>query len=391
MKQTLCFARKTLLEYLREPLLWGLVLAFPPLMVAIMYFAFGQPQQSLARTLRVLVINQDKGAPAWQAGADLIQAMRATTFEGQPVFSLNKLDSEPVAQVILQENRAAVLLIIPSNFSQNLLDKQAHPTSSPPPEITLVGNPASFNYVFAKSFIQDLVRGFVRQATQQAENVIILYEFIPGTGKLSDFDFMTPGMVVFGVLFLIISTATTLVRENVANTLVRLRLTRAHAGHMLLGVALAQLLIVAIQVPLAFGVAVMCGFGSSGNISPASLAMASGIGILCGLSAIGIGLIVAAFAHNDGDATNLAMIPLVPMAFLSGAIYPMPALPLFTIAGQAVSVYDLMSSTHAAEAMRRILVYGDSLPEITYQLVMLVILSAVYLGIGIALYKFRLK
>ncbi|MBN1889013.1 MAG: ABC transporter permease [Thermoflexales bacterium] len=389
MIKVLAFARKTLLEYLREPLLWGLVLVFPPLMVAIMYFAFGSPQQSLARTLRVLVVDQDPGTPTRQAGSELVQAMRDLRFEGQPVFRVDELDDVQTARIILQENKAALLLVIPPDFSQALARDASR---SAPVELSLVDDQASFSAIFAKSFLLDLLRAFVSPPGEQLPSEAVSYEFIPGTGTLSDFDFMTPGMVVFGVLFLSVSTATTLVRENVADTLKRLRLTRAHAGHMLLGVALVQVLVAALQVPLAFGTALACGWGSGGKVTPAALAGATGIGVLFSLSVIGVGLMVAAFARNDGDATNLATIPLVLMAFLSGAMYPMPGAPLFNIGGQTVSLYDIMPSTHAAEAMRRVVVYGDGPGGIVYYLLMLVLLAVVYVGVGIWLYqRFRLK
>lgn len=376
------FTRKTLLEYLREPFLWGLILAFPPLVVGIMYFAFGTPQQSMSRSLRVLVVNQDSGSPG---GGELIETLSSLTFEGQPIFRVEELSNIEDGQVIVQENRAALLLIIPAEFSQALQTSAAGASAPAPALLTVYGNPASFNYIFARSFLDDFVLQYVRAVTLRPATLAISYEFVHGSGKLSDFDFITPGMIVFGVLFLSISSATTLVRERVAGTLLRLRLSRANAAQMLLGVSLAQLTIAALQLPLAFGVALACGFGS-GNISFARLALALGIGLLFSLSVIGVGLMVAAFARNDGDATNLAMIPLVPMAFLSGAMYPMPRVALFTLAGQEVTIYDLMSSTHAADALRRLLVQGDGLAQLAYPLLMLALLAVVYIAVGVWLY-----
>lgn len=387
MLKILSFTRKTLLEYLREPLLWGLILAFPPLMVVLMYVAFGQPQQGMARSLRVLVTNGDTGP----RGAELVQALRAMTFEGQPIFQVDEMDDTRRAEVILQERRAALWVTVPPDFSSVLggYSSEGRSTSA---NLILAGDSTSFNYLFARSFFDDLVDEFLYAATQQPKALTPAYEFIPGTGKTSDFDIATPGVVVFGLLFLTISTATTLVREHVANTLQRLRLTQAHAGHIVFGVALAQLLIALIQIPVAFGTAVAYGFGSSGNLTVPNLVLALAICLLFSLSVIGVGLMVAAFARNDGEASNLAMLPLVPMAFLSGAIYPMPPVPLFTLGGHGVGLYDFMSSTHAAEALRQILVYGKGPGEIGYSLFMLAFLTLVYLALGIRLYqRFKLK
>jgi ABC-2 type transport system permease protein len=193
---------------------------------------------------------------------------------------------------------------------------------------------------------------------------------------------------VFGILFTIISTATTLVREDVSQTLRRLRLTQAKASHMLLGVGLAQMLIVLLQIPLAFGLAVACGFGrGEAPMTPGALLLAAGIGLLLAPSAIGAGLMTAALARNDGEATSLGTMLLVPLAFLSGAIYPMPQAPIGAIAGHAISAYDVLPAAPAAEAMRQVLVLGAGPGDILYELAAVALGGAVYLAVGIVLYQ----
>ena len=111
------------------------------------------------------------------------------------------------------------------------------------------------------------------------------------------------------------------------------------------------------------------------------------IAMLVALSAVGVGLIVACFARNDGEATNLASVALVPMVFLSGALFPMPAVPLFTLGSQPVELYDLLPATHAAEAMRQVLIFGAKAADIAYELAMMVALSVLLLAIGVVLYQ----
>ena len=47
-----------------------------------------------------------------------------------------------------------------------------------------------------------------------------------------------------------------------------------------------------------------------------------------------MGLLAACFARTEADAANLGTLLLMPLAFLSGAVFPMPALPLFTEGGE---------------------------------------------------------
>jgi ABC-2 type transport system permease protein len=283
----------------------------------------------------------------------------------------------------LQERKVALLLAIPPHFTQGLQAGLEGAGGAAPVELSLVGDPNSDTFVFAHSFLNGLVREFVHQAAGWQDEVSpVNYEFLPGTGTMSDFDFGVSGIIVFGIMFLMITTATVMVRENVSGTLRRLQLTGLAAGALLMGVTLSQMAVAAIQVPITFGAAVAMGFRSNG-----SLLLAMGIGLLVALSAVGVGLIVACFARNDGDATNLASIALVPMVFLSGALFPMPSLPLFTIAGRTVELYDLLPATHASEAMRRVLIFGEGAADITYELIMMAVLSLILLGIGVVLYQ----
>lgn len=388
-------ARKTLLELWREPLLLGLLLLFPIALVGFYYVAFGQTEEGLATYLSILVVNDDAGAVSgsasdghWQAGADLIDVLRETEWDGVPIFEVKVVTDRHAAEIALQERKVALLLVIPADFTRVLLEAASGIAGMSPAEVSLVGDPNSETFVFAQSFLNGLLREFVHQTVGwQDEAPPVNYQFLPGTGTMSDFDFGVGGIIIFGVTFLMISTATVMVRENVTGTLRRLQLTGVGAGALLLGVTLAQMGAAAIQVPITFGAAMAMGFRSNG-----SLLLAMGIGLLVALSAVGVGLIVACFARNDGEATNLASVALVPMAFLSGALFPMPALPLFTVGEHTVELYDLLPTTHAAEAMRRVLIFGEGPGAIAYELVAMTVLSIALLVVGVVLYqRLRMK
>ncbi len=368
----LAIARKTLLELWREPLLIGLLLLFPVLLVIFYYVAFGQTKDGLASYLKLLVMNDDAGP----AGTALVEAIRETEYNGDLVFDVTIATDRNTAEIALREHKAALLLVIPSDFTQSLTVQQA------PATVRLVGDASSDSFVFAQGFLDDLVQRFARQAAGRKEPTLVTYEFLPGTGTMSDFDFGVPGTIVFGVMFMTVATAMILVRERVSHTLRRLRLTRASARDLLLGITLALLIVSLVQAPLTLGAAVALGFHAQG-----SLVLAMGIVLLLGLSAIGLGLIVACFAHNDGEAANLGSVVGVMMALLSDALYPMPAAPVATIAGRTIELYDVLPPTHAGEAMRRVLIFGEGADTIVYELVMMAVLAALFLTVGVIFYR----
>jgi ABC-2 type transport system permease protein len=389
--KALSIARKSLLELMREPLLLGLLLLFPVILVLFYKFAFGETEGGLASYLNILVVNEDVGASVgegefWLAGDTLIDALQSLEYDEEAVFNLRTVSSRSEAEITLREHKAALLLAIPEDFSQTLVDVSLGSGQAPPAEVLLVGDPGADNFVFARGFMEGLIRQFAQDTMGWGQATLeISYEFIPGTGTMSDFDFGVGGIIVFGIMFLVITTATVLVRENVTGTLQRLRLSTVRAFDLLVGVTLAQMIVAAIQVPITFGTAILFGFQSNG-----SLLLAIGIGLLLSLGAVGVGLVVACFARDDGEATNLASGVLVPMVFLSGALYPMPEFNLVTVAGRTIQVYDLLPATHASEALRRVLIFGEGMSEIAYELGGLTFLSVALLALGVVLYQ-RLK
>jgi ABC-2 type transport system permease protein len=381
--KALSVARKTLLELWREPLLLGVALAFPVLLVVIYYVAFGETDQGMARYLTVLLVNDDAGATLgdepWQASAQLVDVLRRVEWEGKPVFDVSVVTDRRAAEIALREHKASLLLTIPPDFTQALLNASS---GAPPAVVALVGDPTSDNFVFAQSVLDELTRQFARRVAGWEGTPPVTYELLPGTGTLSDFELGVPGVIVFGIMLVVISTAEALVREQVNGTLRRLRLTCAHARDLLLGVTVAQMVVALVQVPVTFGAALAFGFRGHG-----SLLLAMGIGVLFSLSAVGLGLITACFARTDSEAANLGGVVGVFMVLLSGAMYPMPDLPLVTIAGRTVQVYDLLPPAHAAEALRRVLISGAGPGAITYELGLLTLLSVFFLVVGVVLYQ----
>jgi ABC-2 type transport system permease protein len=191
-------------------------------------------------------------------------------------------------------------------------------------------------------------------------------------------------LIVFGVVFGILGAALVLVRETSSGTLQRMRLAQVRSIDILGGLALALAALTTVQLFLSYALAALFHFQTGG-----ALFLALGICLVLSLGCSGLGMATAGLTHSEGDATNLATGLLVPMVFLSGAIFPMPAAPLFSLAGQTISAYDLMPSTHAAEAMRRVLVYGDGPAQIAYSLAGLALTSSLYLALGAWLYQKR--
>lgn len=370
--KTLIFIRKSLLEIWRSPQLILIYLLFPSMMVLMYFSAFGQTS-GMSSYLTVLVVNQDEG----QLGTGFVQSLREAEFDGKPAFTIMEGFTPRQAEIILNEGKAAMLITLPSDFSKAILNQLPQPV-----KIEMLGDPLNDTYAFAQSFLAELLQVYTDRLTGWQQELPTQIEFLPNTGTLNDFQVGMPGIVIFGVLFGVVTNALLLTRERSDGTITRIKLGKTNAAQFLGGIALAGLILSLVQMAITFAVASLVGFKSVGN-----LALAIGIGVIAGLGATGAGFIAAAFSKNEGEATGYGTALMVPLVFLSGAIFPMPYTEWFRVFGQVVQPYDLMPSTHAARAMSKVILYGQGINTIGYELIMMLLLSAVLLIVGIGLYQ----
>jgi len=384
----LAISRKILLEYLREPLLLGLIFAFPVILLLFYAIAFGETDQGMAKHLKIMVLNQDAGYKSelggrLDLGEELILIIKAEKFEGSPVFDIQEVETQKQAEITLRDQKAALLLVIPIEFSRVLMTAASGDQTGKAANLSLVGYPSSDTYAFSRSYLEGIITAYTDSFTGKGDALMdIEYAFVHGTGTMSDFEFGVPGLIVFGIMLISTTTAMTMVREEVNGTLKRIRLSGLSARNLFIGVSGAQMVISIVLVPFTFGCALLLGFRGNGSIF-----LAIFIGVLLSLSAVGVGLLTACFARNDGEAANLSAIIGVMMVILSGAMYPMPMAVLATIGEQTVQIYDLLPTAHAAEALRRILIYGNGFRAISYEIGGLVILTTITFGAGIWIYQ----
>jgi ABC-2 type transport system permease protein len=377
----LSVARKSLLELVREPQLLAMVLVFPLTLVVIYQVAFGRDHGGLSQVLHLQVLDEDAGTTVfgvgWNSGRQLREELRSLTVAERPVFHLEQVHDPDLAAIAVAERRVTGQLQVPAEFSHAI----AYGTQAEPVAVGLHGDSASGTYAMATCFLEPLLGELARRTSGGQREGTVAWEFIGGEEKISDFDAGVPGLLVFGMLLLVVTTATALVREQVAGTLQRLRMTHLRAADLPLGVGASQAVVAAVQLPLVFALAWAFGFRCAG-----SLVLAMGIVLLLGVGVIGLGLCVAAVAHDDGQATYLGALTAVPMAFLSGSLVPMPQLVVARIGAVDIGLFDLLPASHAVEALRGVMVHGASLHAVQYELAALGTLSSLLLGVGAAAY-----
>lgn len=181
---------------------------------------------------------------------------------------------------------------------------------------------------------------------------------------------------------LILFTAILLVREMVGGAFLRLKMAGVTGINLIGGITLAQLAICAVQVAITLVAAYACGLQTNGSVL-----LLGTLALIASLTASGCGLITACFSKSDGEAANFSMIFLVPLVFFSGAMYPLPLMPLFTLFGHTVDFSELLPTTFATDGIRRVMIYGEGLTTVWPDLFWLVAGSLFLFALGIGLFQ----
>jgi ABC-type multidrug transport system permease subunit len=359
--RTLLVARKSLLELVREWQLLLLVVATPLAFLVITALGYSAP---LLVTHPILLIS-----PA-DRSAGLVRDLQAQRYaDGRSVFEVSETSDPAAAQAALKEQSAAALVTVSSDGAL----------------VTITGDALYPRFYRASVLLESVIYGYVDRLAGRPEAVRIVEAPIFAVGPRTEFDLYAPGMILFGLLMIIPQTAMLVAREVRWGTLRRLRLTRLGAGDLLGGVSLSQMAVAVVQVTLVFGAALALGFNNQG-----SLLLAIVVGLAVSFSAVGLGLIVACFVENDGQAINVGSTVMMILVFFSGALYQLPPLTVFTLADHQIGIFDLSPATHGFLALQQVLTYGAGLREIAFRLGVTVALSLLYFALGVFAFR-RLK
>ncbi len=377
--------RKSMQEQRRDVLVLLLTLSFAPLMVILYYLFF----PSGSTTYTVLILNRDPGYPLadgslLSGGEQLAQAIGAVTYaDGNPLLKVRMVGDRAEADRLLRDRKAAAMLIVPADFSRSIQAARGGDRSSTT-TVTLVGDLTNPYYAVAAVLASSAVESYIQQAIGDRPFLRYVEEPLGASAARSEFETYVPGILIFAAILLVFQSSMAVAREVEAGTLRRLRLTRMRALDLFSGITATQVLIGIIAVILTLLTAHALGFRSQGPLWIVIL-----IGGLTCLSIVGVGLVVACFSKTVSQAFVIANFPLALFMFFTGAAFPLPAVPLFSVAGRAIGLYDILPPTHAVVALNKVMSLGLGVEEIVYELVALLILSVAYFAFGVWLFQRR--
>lgn len=358
-------ARKEAVHLRRDRRTQALTLVLPIVAMAAFAFSFGAQDAAPGAVAEPypLAVQDFDGTAESREFIDVLSRTR--------MFTLHVIPASRDAEAYMRESDVFATVVLPDGFAEALRAGR--------PEL-------GFVYDNTKPYVGGLALARVKLVLdalelQKGRGASFDHEALVETGGA--LDLFTPGMVVLLLAFTSLNDmATSLTRERSEGTLGRILLTPTHKAAFLGGKILAGLALVLVRAAILLAIAlVFLGVRLHGD--PFTYLL---VALLAGLATLGVGILVAARARTEREVMVASLMVTIVLMFMMGAITPVE---LMSPSAQAFA--NLLPHTHAAEALRRVLLLGYGPLDILADLGMLLVSGIVLTLAGVALFRRTLE
>jgi ABC-2 type transport system permease protein len=98
-------------------------------------------------------------------------------------------------------------------------------------------------------------------------------------------------------------------------------------------------------------------------------------------SFVGLGIVITSFA-KDQETAQMMMTLMFPMMFLSGVFFPIQQMPWYM-----QSISKALPLTYASQALRKVMVLGAGIPDITTELTIMIVFGAILTAIAVPVFR----
>ena len=354
-------ASRSLKETYRDTLAMGFLLGFPLVFMLLFGAIFSGDTVS---SFSIGVIDNDN--------TPMSQAFISEALAEVPVLEVTEYDDADVARKDLKFGDLKAYVVIPPGFGQQV----SRNWESREADITLEMTYDESDVMVSEqliSIINEVTRDFARieiPVTINANPIHIETE-------INYIDFMGPGIIIFGLLILIPTSARTMVHDKEKGFLARLLTTPAKPVDFLLGYSLSLVVITIAQI-----IIFMVGAWALGMDIVGSLWLAFLVFFLTGLCSIGVGMVVASLSKSENQAEPLCWLISMPLAMLSGCWFSIELMPSYLRNFAFAFPY-----AHSIDASRGILIRGVGMEAVSNDLLFLVGWAVVIFFIGVILFR----
>ncbi len=348
-------------ETYRDPLALGFLLGFP-LVFMLLFGAIFSSEDAASFSIGVI---DDDNTPLSQAFTDEALA-------GISVLEVIDYNDAAIALDDLTLGELNAYIVIPPGFgeqvSQNWQGKEA--------DIILRMTYDESDIMLTEQLIS-MMNTVTRSFAKIEIPVTIDANPIHIETEITYVDFMGPGIIVFGILILIPTSARIMVRDKEKGFLARLLTTPTRPAEFILGYSLCLVIIAIAQI-----IIFMIGAWALGMDIVGSVWLAFLVFFLTGLCSIGIGMVVASLSNSENQAEPLCWLFSMPLAMLSGCWFSIEMLPSYLRI-----IANAFPYAHTIGASRAVLIRGVGLEALGGDLLFLAGWAVIVFAIGIILFR----
>jgi ABC-2 type transport system permease protein len=353
--------KKNLKETYRDPLALGFLLGFPLVFMLLFGAIFSGDNTT---SFPVGVIDEDQ--------TPMSQAFISEALAKVSVLKVTTYDDIDTASKDLKFGELDAYIVIPPGFDQEVSQNWQGEKA----DITLQMTYDESDVMVSEQLIS-IINAVARAFAHIEIPVTINANPIHIDTEITYVDFIVPGIIIFGLLILIPTSARMVVRDKEKGFLSRLLTTPARPVDFILGYSLCLVAITIAQIIIFMVAAWLLGMNIVGNFGLAFL-----IFFLTGLCSVGVGMVIASLSKTEQQAEPLCWLISMPLAMLSGCWFSIEMMPSY-LRGFAYA----FPYAHAISASRGVLIRGVGLEAISNDFLFLIGWTVVIFAIGIILFR----
>jgi len=200
---------------------------------------------------------------------------------------------------------------------------------------------------------------------------------VPGSSNY--FEFVAPGIMAMTVMMSVMTGLPGAIsQEKEVGTMDGMMVAPINRLSIILGKTLAQ----TARGLLQGGVLMILAIALFGVTIQGNVMLVIGLLLLGVFSFVGLGIVLTSFTSDQQTATMLMTTLMFPMMFLSGVFFPIQQMPWYM-----QDVAKVLPLTYATDALRKVMVLGAAIPDITTDLTVLIVFGIVMTAIAVPVFR----
>jgi ABC-2 type transport system permease protein len=376
-------AKKDLTELFRNRFGLVLLIVMPLFMMVMVGFIY--PSNGTITGLQIGLVNEDSGFNGnFTASQSFITTLQTINSQTHMLVITNASSSADIKDMV-QKGQLEGGIVIPSNFSQSMASGQqgtliivsdeSNPQISATIQAALTGVFNSMSQQIAINKVAPLNApnslAVVQPYNIQTQGVV--------SGHPSYFDFIAPGIMAMTVMMSVMTGLPVAIsQEKEIGTMDGMMVAPVNRLSILLGKTIAQTGRGLIQGVIILALAI----GIFGVVIQGSILLVFALLLLGVFSFVGLGIVVTSFTKDQETAQMLMMTLMFPMMFLGGVFFPIQQMPWYM---QDIS--KALPLTYASDALRKVMVLGAGIPQISTDLIVLIAFGVIMIAIALPVFK----